>query len=286
MAYDPHEEDYQRLAVRYQRSLDRSDPFGTARALAGFERRFENDRDSLPQSDQDRAFHLVARATELIDYQLPFTPPPASESITREARRLLEEALALDPECHDATRMLAAAREHSFEGYYRFLVDGEERVRIACERARDAVEDRTSDTGKLAADIAMRPYLRWLASEASRALICGRYRASIAAGKRALALDGQDPAGVALTMALAYAKLEDNAGLLELQAKMPASTGFEYSAWNSIALLTVAYKLHQPSYAEQVVQLLLRTFPHAGATLMRQDELPDGVFGRMVTDPS
>ena len=66
MAFDPKREDYQRLALRFAHELDAGDPMIAARSFASFGRRFAQDRDSLPQSDSDRAFHLVTLATDLI----------------------------------------------------------------------------------------------------------------------------------------------------------------------------------------------------------------------------
>ena len=81
MAFDPKREDYQRLALRFAHELDAGDPMIAARSFASFGRRFAQDRDSLPQSDSDRAFHLVTLATDLIDYQLPFASDEQATSI-------------------------------------------------------------------------------------------------------------------------------------------------------------------------------------------------------------
>ena len=79
MAHDPRREDYQRLALRFVRTIDPQDP-AAAREFTDFGRRFAQERDSLPQTDADRAFHLVCRATELIDYKLPFAEPDRRQS--------------------------------------------------------------------------------------------------------------------------------------------------------------------------------------------------------------
>ena len=121
MSYDPHREDYQRLGLRFARSLDGKDPAAATRAFASFGRRFSQNRDSLPQSDADRAFHLVAEATTLIDYELPFADDAHAEELIERGHRLLDEALALDGRCHDALRMKQAAESTSFESYYDFL---------------------------------------------------------------------------------------------------------------------------------------------------------------------
>ena len=72
MAHDSRREDYLRMSLRFALSLDGGDPARAAREFATFGRRLARDRDSLPQSDADRAFSLVSLATDLIDYRLPF----------------------------------------------------------------------------------------------------------------------------------------------------------------------------------------------------------------------
>ncbi len=74
MSFDPRREDYQRLGLRFARELDGSDPATAVHAFSSFGRRFASMRDTLPQSDADRAFHLVADAAVMVDYQLPFAP--------------------------------------------------------------------------------------------------------------------------------------------------------------------------------------------------------------------
>lgn len=71
MAFDAAQEEYRRLGLRFAREQSVNDAFSAARAAASFNRRFAWSHDSLPQTDGDRAFHLVARAAELIDRELP-----------------------------------------------------------------------------------------------------------------------------------------------------------------------------------------------------------------------
>ena len=72
MAFDPAQEEYRRLSLRFARTQEIGDAYTATRAAAAFRRRFAWNHDSLPQTDQDRAFHLVARASELGDRELPF----------------------------------------------------------------------------------------------------------------------------------------------------------------------------------------------------------------------
>ena len=165
MAYDPRREDYQRLALRYAQSLPKGDPVAAARAFANFGRRFARDRDTLPQSDADRAFHLAAVAAEVIDYQLPFSSEARAESLISRGRDLLDEAISLDPNCHDAIRMRASRMNPTFDNQFAFLTEGADEVLASCEAARDAVPDDGDDERvALGRDIAMRPYRRWMAA--------------------------------------------------------------------------------------------------------------------------
>ena len=284
MAFDAHIEDFQRLGLRQAAALDDDDPFGAVRSMADFGRRFAKNRDSLPQSDEDRAFHLVSLATDLVDYQLPFAEDSAAPGIIDNARKLLDEALELDPHCHDAKRMVAAADNPSFEDFYRFLVDGEEGARVDCERARAAVSMPDKDGQALGEDLAMRPYKRWLAAVAARALECGHYRKSVETALRLLELDPSDVAGARLTLALAYAKLEDEAGLDALVARHPNGRG-QPNPWYALAKLALSFKRRDFDQAASELRSLIATYPHAGMTLARQDWLPDGVFSRIVVEP-
>lgn len=288
MAYDPRTEDYQRLGLRFARTLSGQDPFGAARAMMGFSRRFQQNRDALPQSDEDRAFHLVAEATEIIDYDLPFAPEEDIERMLREAGHLLEEAYDLDPHCHDARRMLEVLSQPGFDEYYDYLAAHADEVRQDCERQAEEVGgSRTTDEDQLAADLALRPWVRWRAQQASRALICGRYKLAARLAEELLEQNPLDPADARFTAALAYAKLEDEAALDSLArrcAVLSAHRGGE-DPWMQLSRVALAHKRRAWRDAERTVRSLVATYPHAGITLCRQDELPDGVFGRLAVGP-
>ena len=286
MSYDPHTEDYQRLGLRFARSLDGSDPSAATRAFASFGRRFAQNRDSLPQSDADRAFHLVAEATTLIDYELPFADDVRAEQLIDQGHRLLDEALALDGHCHDAIRMKLAAESPSFESYYEFLAKGAEEVRASCEEARSQTYDDSPERAQLAADIAMRPYYRWLATQAGKAVICGRNREAIRISEQLLELDPHDSSDVRFTCAIAYAKLEDDAGL-ERFSKLtkPLVRAGTDDAWMQLSRISLAHKRHDIREAQRLLTGLVATYPHATEALVSQKELPDGVFSRLAVAP-
>ena len=223
MSFDPRREDYQRLGLRFARELDGSDPATAVHAFSSFGRRFASMRDTLPQSDADRAFHLVADAAVMVDYQLPFAPDEQVDGLVGRAQALLDEAVALDGGCYDAVRMRFAGTRPSFESSYDFLSERAPEVLAACRaQAEAAAAGSFPDRARLGSDIAMRPYWRWMANLAEKALICGRNRACIKLAHELLELDPSDSADVRFTCALAYAKLEDEQGLDAFAAKNAA----------------------------------------------------------------
>lgn len=288
MAFDPQREDYQRLALRFARSLDHADSAHETSEFLAFGRRFAQDRDSLPQSDSDRAFHLVALASKAIDYELPFATDDQAQKIIDDGHRILDEAISLDPHCYDAIRMKAAATNPSFDAFLTFLNERASEVRAYCtEKVAKVSHDISSERERLLADIAMRPYLRWVATQAEEALICGRNRETLRLAKHALELDPHDMADIRFTAALAYAKLEDEAGLDNFikEGHTSGRTRPFDDAWTHLAYLALAFKRHDMQTAFKHIKDLVARYPHAAEALIRQNELPDGVFARLAVMP-
>lgn len=287
MAFDAAQEEYRRLGLRFAREQAVDDAFSAARAAASFNRRFAWSHDSLPQTDGDRAFHLVARAAELIDRELPFVEAVEGEVLIGEARTLLDEAVALDPACHDARRMIAAQESPSFEEYYRFLKDGVEAVRADVAGRADEIRASGVPGAETEAELARYPLYRWLASLAARALISGRYRTALAHAEELLALDPADHGDVRFTAALAYAKLEDAEGLASLVERCSTSVPNRPlpDAWTLLATMALAVRRGDEGAAHEALAKIVSIYPHAGITLSRQEELPDGVFARLPVAP-
>ena len=290
MAHDARKEDYRRLGLRFIRELDKEEPLRAMKTFAGFGQRFATDRDSLPQTDADRAFHLVSLAADAIDYQLPFADAEHAKELVAQGRRLLDEALALDPDCFDAVRMRSSNELPSISARYDFLAQEEPRVRQACESARDAAlaADDEPDRAALAADLAMRPYLRWVASMAELALICGRNRQCVDLARKLIQIDPTDISDARFTLALGLAKLEDEPALDELEHAYPsiyAGRGAN-DAWMLLARISLAFKQHKHVVAREVLSRLLRAYPTGAVALIRQNELPDGEFARLSTQPN
>ena len=262
MAHDPRREDYQRLSLRYALELDGDDPFAASRAFATFGRRFAQNRDSLPQSDADRAFHLVTLATEAIDYRLPFATDAQAEELISRGRALLDEALSLDASCWDALRMRSSAQTSSIDERCWFLAGRVDEVQASCEEERERViEALGGERGTLGATISMRPYWRWLASMAEQALICGRNHDAVAAAERLLASDPRRR----------YATIS------------PLRAADD--AWITLAEVALAHKRCDFPAAREGLSHLLATYPKCGFALIRQSELPDGEFARLRVQP-
>lgn len=287
MAFDPAQEEYRRLSLRFARTQDLRDPFAVTRAASAFRRRFAWNHDSLPQTDRDRAFHLVARSSQIVDADLPFAEEADVPALVFEARQLLDEALALDPDCYDARRMLAAQECPTFEDYYRFLVEGLDEVRAGAFAQRDAIIARNEPGCRAEARLILFPLYRWLAALAARALVCGRYRKALAAAEELLTLDPSDHADVRFTAALAYAKLEDAAGLEALLDRCSRTVPGRQrpDAWALLARCGLALKLGDEQKAREFLHQILDIYPHAGSVLAAQGEVPDGIFARLSVEP-
>ncbi|WP_321973145.1 response regulator receiver protein [Paratractidigestivibacter sp.] len=288
MAHNARREDYQRLGLRFIRELDQAEPLAAMRTFADFGRRFSQERDKLPQDDADRAFYLVTLACDVIDHELPFSMGDKAGELVVRGQNLLDEAIALDPNCFDAIRMRSSNNLPTPSERAAFLKSEEPRVREVCEKARDGARDLGDmERGNLAAELAMRPYQRWLASIAEYELIGGRNRAAIATCEKLFEVDPSDLSDARFTLALALAKLEDEAGLDELARRyrtLCPSRGAN-DAWLLIARLALAHRQQKPALARTHLAEILRCYPNGAVALLRQNELPDGEFARLNVQP-
>ena len=206
---------------------------------------------------------------------------------------MLREAAALDPANWDAQRMLTALTAESNEEYVQYLVskcdEVEHDLALKIASAQDPYEREA------AGDLTRRPYLRWLAALASRALISGRYRMSLEAANRSLDFAPNDPAGVRHTAMLAMAKLEYPAEELKRfrsahsvpylantpLRRRPKDAERDLDPWTLIALMSAAWRELDYEGAEHYLRILVRSCPHAAEALYFQTEFPDGVYARV-----
>lgn len=297
MAFDPIQEDCLRLILESMRR-DRIYPLENALYIESCMASFNEDPAKLINNDRDRSFHLVAKATQTIDYRFPFiTDDSAAEKEAAQAEAQLREACELDPRNWDARRMLAALQSESNDTYVSYLIDHRDEVERDLERINSEATDPYSR--EFARDLGRRPLIRWLAALSSRALISGRYRLALSAAEECLEFAADDPADVRHTALLALAKLECSAEDLErFQRKHAAALRPMVArarrhhlaekapdAWALLAELSVRYRSFDFAGATRALQALLQGYPNAAQPLYYQAEFPDGLFSRVNVIP-
>lgn len=296
MAFDPMQEDCHRLVLETMRrnkvALNDSDYVGHIMEA------FQNDSDELIVTDRDRAFHLVAQVAASVDYQIPFIADDAqAETEADRAEDMIAEAVRLDPNNLDAQRMQAALASDSNEEYVAYM---EERLgEVQTSTTLVMQNTQTAYDREFAADLAKRPYLRWMNALAARQLISGRYRRALNLAEQSLAADPTDPGDVRYTALLAASKLEYSA--LELRRfrtrhqlafrSAPVPRHKRYcknivcDAWSLIAEMNAHYRAFEYDEATETLRTIKRYYPHAAEAFYFQAEFPDGIYARVNVVP-
>lgn len=297
MAFDPIQEDCLRLileAMRRERVYPLNDGIFIERAME----QFREDPAKLITCDRDRSFHLMAKATEILDYRIPFLTDEAEIDRQEErAEHYLHESVELDAGNWDAKRMLAAMDAASNDEYVSYLLDN----RQAVERDLAATIENTDDVyaREYAGDLARRPLERWLAALSSRAVIAGRYTLALTVAEQSLAIAPGDPADIRHTGMLALAKLEGNHqdikqyrirhaiayGIAGPQRRRHHAAEKAPDAWSLLAEISAAYRAFDFTAADRYLHQLMRIYPGAAEPLYYQAEFPDGIFSRVSVVP-
>lgn len=293
MAFDPIQEDCLRLVLESMRTQQIYPLDNIAFIERGMEQ-FRQDPSKMITCDRDRSFHLTAKATEILDYRLPFLNDDA-EAERQEARAedYLCEAIDLDASNWDARRMLAALEANSNDEYVSYLLDNRSAVErdlmAAIESAHDVYSREYAD------NLARRPLLRWLAATASRAVIAGQYALALKTVEESLELSPGDPADIRHTGMLALAKLEASQEDIK-QFRSRHAIAYQIGgplrrrhhaadkspdAWTLIAQMNVAYRSFDYHGADRYLHQLMRVYPDAAQPLFYQAEFPDGVYSRV-----
>lgn len=293
MAFDPIQEDCLRLILESMRK-NRIFPLDDALFIGRAMERFRENPAQLITCDRDRSFHLMAKATEILDYRVPFLTDEAE--IDRQealAQDHLREAVELDASNWDARRMLAALDAPSNDAYVGYLLDNRSAVEQDLLATIEAADDPYSR--EFADDLARRPYLRWLAATASHAVIAGQYRLALSVVEESLGYAPADPGDIRHTGMLALAKLEASADELKRYRRRHALSyqtagplrrrhhmaDKNLDAWTLLAEMSAAYRSFDYLGADRVLHQLMRTYPEAAEALYYQAEFPDGLFARV-----
>lgn len=287
MAFDPKKEDFDRLFIHHLIETGATEP-PNPQQFNSYVAHFSDNPDALITSDEDRAFHLMAQAVEKIDYLLPTVNESEGKPLVLDGQKLLERACELDPHCFDALRMHQAMACTALEDHFQYLVEQEEEVHQICiEKGASAAKGVSEDFAEAVVELAMRPYYRWLAALATRALISGRNKAAISYGQKLFSLDPIDFGDIRFTLALAYAKLEDAEGLAKLEKQY--ATVFPPrppdDAWVMLARLALAFKTNNRECANDLLDKLLARYKTGTLTLFIQRDLPEGEYARLNVEP-
>ena len=297
MAFDPIQEDCLRLILQSMRR-EGIFPLDDASFIEHGMEQFRTDPSKLITCDADRSFHLMAKATEILDYRLPFlTDETQVDRQEMQAENYLREAVDLDASNWDARRMLAALDSPTNDAYVSYLLDNREAVERDLLATVDAANDAYSR--EYASDLARRPLLRWFAATASRAVIAGQYRLALHTVEESLAFAPADPAGIRHTGMLALAKLEaSHQDIKQYRARHAISYGTagplrrrhhmtekSLDAWTLLAELSVFYRSFDYTSADRTLHQLMRAYPNAAEPLLYQAEFPDGLFCRVNVVP-
>lgn len=297
MAFDPIEEDCKRLVLAEIRR-EHVSPEESSLYAARCTRAYRKDPASLIHTKEERSFHLTAKAAELLDYRVPFcTDENELDRQTDQAEHYLQEAVELDENNWDAKRMLFALDVESNEEYVDYLTEHPDEVKSSSE-GRKPEDEPDPDLRSLGDDLAISPYLRWLAALSSRSLIAGRYKLAYETAEKSLSYEQRDPAGIRHTGMLALAKLESTPQTLAdyrsrhetayhssaARSRRHRRRG-ERDAWTLLAEMNVAYRSMDMEAAEGALGELIRSYSGAAETLYYQAELPEGIYSRLNIEP-
>ena len=183
--------------------------------------------------------------------------------------------------------MLFSPSEMAFDARYQFLHEHEDEVGASCSAAaKSAIADASPSAPSLRPTLPCVPTCdglpRW-----PRSLICGRNRETIRLCERLFSLDPHDTADARFTLALAYAKLEDDQGFDALVARYSQLSPYRApdDGWMLLSQLSLAHKRNDLDTARQVLGRLVKVYPDCEYVLVRQSELPDGAFARVLVTP-
>lgn len=135
-----------------------------------------------------------------------------------------EQALAADPACTDARLLKAIAENDNPEALLGILLDMEQPV---------------TAEGDAWHDVLLRPQLRVRAAAVRTCMETARYRMAVEKAHESIALAPSDVLGCRHSAALAYARLEDEQGFEDLDARFDHAS----SAWSLLGRVILNFKL-------------------------------------------
>ena len=182
-------------------------------------------------------------------------------------RASCKHALGIDPTCTDARHMFLLATQPgvgSPDQVYSEL--------LATYRESHAQLDSLAALpgGLTWENVFLRPHARLLAALARHCVYSTRYRLAIAWGEELLELCPNDEVGVRHSMAIAYARLEDEDGLNALDDRFDHET----TPWSVLSRAVLLYRLERYSAARRALLSYVRLVEGGAFAMLRPVMIP------------
>ena len=222
-----------------------------------FEELLESVREDVSafiDTPQEMAFAELTRAVEAYWRGLREIDALDDESYGLERTRLIKkliracaDVLKTDPVCVDARHILALAMDNqlsmpnqAFDQMMTLSLESKPAAQVAAEFSGGTTWD----------NVFARPHLRLLAGLARQAIATTRYTLAASCCLRALDACPTDEVGARHTMAIAFARLEDEDGLNKLDDRI----NHESSAWSLLARALLLYRLERYDSARRALR--------------------------------
>lgn len=258
--------------------------------LAELSRRAMRSPDSLVSDDEDRAFlaldRAVQRARQEIDDELDAlyyesesgTPSKRPPSRMPKTQALLARCLQLDAHCYDAHTLDVLIRCETSDEALAQLDALEPEAREWCAQRADLLDGPVADPWDA---VFLRPWLRMRSRAVDLLVQMACYREAQQRCEDMLSFAPTDGQGVRHTLALLYARLEDEEGLNRLDARF----GHEGSCWMHLARCLLLYKLGRMDAARRALVGLAELCPGAAFYLAYPTYVPPYLPDRPLFTP-
>ena len=253
-----------------------------------FDELLENVREDVGafiDTPQDVAFAELVRAVETYERELRGLDALDDEAYGIERTRILnklrkacQEIRKTDPGCIDAQHILAAQLDNPLsrpnEAFDFMMAFGIE-YRPSAEAAAEMPGGTSWD------NVFIRPHLRMVAGLARQAVATTRYTLAASCCLKALEACPTDEVGARHTMAIAWARLEDEEGLNELDDRF----NHESTAWSLLARALLLYRLERYDSARRALRSFARLVDGGAYALLMPVLLPPYLPARPEADP-
>lgn len=234
---------------------------------------------------EEIAFAEVARMRETFEHSLRELESLDDEAYAMGRAKALDvlrsscrKALNTDPTCIDARHMFIVARLPGIGSPDRSY----DELLATYRESKEALSWVAEVPGGLTwENVFLHPHARLLAALARHCVFCTRYRQAIAWGEELLSMCPNDEVGVRHSMAIAYARLEDEEGLNRLDDRF----SHESTPWALLSRTILLYRLERYPAARRALNGFARLVDGAAFALLRPVLLPPYLPDRPDVDP-